>query len=476
MLHRAICFVPTLFVLGGLATADEIEYARDVHPILRDHCFTCHGPEKQKGKLRLDTREGLFGGKDGEQPVVPGKPDVSLLYELVTLPHDDPDVMPAEGEPLTGEQLATLKKWIEAGAPWTAVAAEEGRPAGPALDLPELSAEQQAAISSARGALEERGLPALPVAAGLSALDVNFSLQREKVGDAEVALLAGLEPCLVWLNLSGTALTDAALAQVGRCGELRRLNISNTKVSDAGLAQLAGLGKLTYLNLYGTGVTDAGLARLAGLAQLEKLYLWQTQVTDAGVARLQEALPKLTVNRGAALAAITPRKAGPINTKCPVSGADIDPARVSVVDSQAIGFCCEKCKAKFDADPAAFLSKVVEFQPLPVNAKCPVSGADVDPTFTSQVDGQLVAFCCEKCKAKFDADPAPFLAKLSELKRGEQAKGPVNETCPVSGKPVDVAVVSTFEGKQVAFCCAKCKGAFDKDPASFKDKVAAVSK
>ena len=107
--------------------------------------------------------------------------------------------------------------------------------------------------------------------------------------------------------------------------------------------------------------------------------------------------------------------------------------------------------------------------PAPVNEKCPVSGADVNPEATAQYEGRTVAFCCNNCKAKFVADPAKFAGKLPEV----EADAPCNEKCPVSGAAVNAGFVSTFEGKTVGFCCNKCKGTFDADPAKFKDKIVA---
>ena len=75
----------------------------------------------------LDTRELTFkGGRSGEV-IVPGDPDDSLLYELITLPADDDDVMPAEGKPLTKAETDLIRDWIKEGATW---------PDGVALDDP----------------------------------------------------------------------------------------------------------------------------------------------------------------------------------------------------------------------------------------------------------------------------------------------------------------------------------------------------
>ncbi len=100
---------------------------------------------------------------------------------------------------------------------------------------------------------------------------------------------------LVEVNLAGTQVTDAGLAQLKGLTELRWLNLWNTQVTDAGLDHLKGLNGLQLLNLGNTKVGDAGLKRLEGLTALDWLGLEQTGVTDAGVAGLQRALPNCQI-------------------------------------------------------------------------------------------------------------------------------------------------------------------------------------
>ncbi|MDP6763906.1 MAG: PSD1 and planctomycete cytochrome C domain-containing protein [Planctomycetota bacterium] len=135
--------------LPARAAVEEVDYARDVHPILADHCLRCHGEKKQKGDLRLDTRAGLFESEDPEWvPVVPGDPDAGTLLERVVLPADDPDVMPAKGELLTAEEIALLRRWIAEGADWEAVAA----PAEPELAGLEVGPLVDALLAGSAGA------------------------------------------------------------------------------------------------------------------------------------------------------------------------------------------------------------------------------------------------------------------------------------------------------------------------------------
>jgi len=94
------------------------DFARDVRPVLERHCFKCHGPEKQKGELRFDVKEGAFKtGESGERPIVPKHASESRLIKLVTSAKED-EWMPPKGERLAVAEIDLLKRWIDAGAEW----------------------------------------------------------------------------------------------------------------------------------------------------------------------------------------------------------------------------------------------------------------------------------------------------------------------------------------------------------------------
>ncbi len=95
-------------------TSAEI-YLQDVKPILSERCFACHGALKQESGLRLDTAKAIRAGGDSGEIVVVGHPESSLIIERVSVP-DESLRMPPEGEPLSGEEIEALTRWIEAGA------------------------------------------------------------------------------------------------------------------------------------------------------------------------------------------------------------------------------------------------------------------------------------------------------------------------------------------------------------------------
>ncbi|MEZ5965416.1 MAG: c-type cytochrome domain-containing protein [Planctomycetota bacterium] len=350
----------------------KIDFAQAIAPIFKARCYECHGPKEQEADLRLDQRGSVFHADETKWIIKPGKPAESELLRRVKLPKSDDEVMPAEGDPLSPEQIATIEKWIADGAIWP-----EGAGTGtedthtPTVETFELTltATQKEQVDQAVAKLHERGAVATPIARDLVALDVNLSLLRPPAGDADLALAAAAAPALVWLNASRTQITDQGMAALATCSSVRRLHLAQTAIGDDGVHHLAGMRDLRFLNLFGTKVTDRGLEHLRGLAKLEKVFLWETEVTDAGVAALQTALPHLRIDRGGyakeVLAVAAEQKAteatakdalppGVANSKCPVSGEAVDASVTVVHDGRTIAFCCTKCRAKFVADPAKF--------------------------------------------------------------------------------------------------------------------------
>jgi len=114
-------FVRTAAAIGILSAcspaivsaADDVSFARDVWPIFRQHCWSCHAGDKPEGGLRLDVEEHLRRGGDSGPAFVPGKPDASALIEQVSGPRP---AMPPKQPPLAAEQVESLRRWIVAGA------------------------------------------------------------------------------------------------------------------------------------------------------------------------------------------------------------------------------------------------------------------------------------------------------------------------------------------------------------------------
>jgi hypothetical protein len=103
-------------------SAKPVDFTREVRPILAGKCFQCHGHDDKarRAKLRLDVRdEATKELHKGKRPLVPGKPAESELFQRITSEDDTRRMPPSkEGKPLSKEEVAVLKRWIEEGAPY----------------------------------------------------------------------------------------------------------------------------------------------------------------------------------------------------------------------------------------------------------------------------------------------------------------------------------------------------------------------
>jgi mono/diheme cytochrome c family protein len=116
-------------ILSGLATGQlpaadndaEVDFNRQIRPILSAHCFGCHGPDagKRQAKLRLDTRAGALAPRKGHKTITAGEPQHSELFRRITAKSVDERMPPAEtNKPLSKPQIELIRKWIAGGAKW----------------------------------------------------------------------------------------------------------------------------------------------------------------------------------------------------------------------------------------------------------------------------------------------------------------------------------------------------------------------
>ena len=107
------------------AASREIDFVRDIQPIFRTRCYSCHSGAKQRGELRLDLKSAaLKGGESYAPAIVPGKSADSPLVRFVAGLEEGMQ-MPPEGERLSPQQIGLLRAWIDQGAKWPDEAAGE---------------------------------------------------------------------------------------------------------------------------------------------------------------------------------------------------------------------------------------------------------------------------------------------------------------------------------------------------------------
>ena len=285
------------------STPIKMEFVKDIQPILERYCVECHGPRKKKGGLRLEPIDAAFPtGDEDFWTMLPGDGESSLLVQRMLLPRDDDEAMPPKGDAVPADEIQKVITWINAGAHGpglehikrAATKAVDERRLDP-LGVLEPTEAEQALIDTAVAALRDRGVVVQAVAQRHYGLEVNLSLLRPAASDEYLDLLRGLEPVLVRLDLSRTAVTDEGFAQVAALPELRDLRLGGTQLGDAIAPVLKQSPKLTRLNLYGTKCSEALLPTLSNLESLERLHIWGSKISGDSAIAFATANPELRV-------------------------------------------------------------------------------------------------------------------------------------------------------------------------------------
>jgi hypothetical protein len=166
----------TSSVSSAFADDRETWFRDQVAPILEKKCIHCHGESDPKGKLDLTSRAAALKGGDSGAAAVPGKPEESLILEMIA---GEPPEMPQKAAPLSKEEVAAIRRWIEQGASWPDGLALQDRkfegqawwafeplrrPAAPAISAPGSSWARNPIDAFILATLQNKGLKPSPEA------------------------------------------------------------------------------------------------------------------------------------------------------------------------------------------------------------------------------------------------------------------------------------------------------------------------
>jgi uncharacterized membrane protein len=288
---------------GGTATF----FGARIQPIFGTHCVNCHGQNKHKANLRLDTYDAVMkGGKHGAV-IKAGEPLRSELIHRVTLPPSDDDFMPADHKrPLSAGDVKLIEIWITAGASGTKAADDiKDVPLSATSEQavaevnfeeidPQAVARQRASAAAVISELQQRFPNILDYQSRASAeLVLNASLMGAKFGDAELAAFSRVSERIVVADFSSTAITDRSAGFLATMKHVRSLRLMHTKVTDATVKAFGSLEQLESLNLFDTSVTPAAMPAIAALPRLRHVYVSGTKIS-AGTS-LPDALKQKIV-------------------------------------------------------------------------------------------------------------------------------------------------------------------------------------
>ena len=286
-------------------------YSDLVAPIFKAKCIRCHGPSRQKGKLRLDQPEFILkGGKDGA--VVREHPwDESEIFKRIHLDVSDEDHMPPkEKSQLSKNQLSILSYWIENGADFKSKLSTLPRadsivslltdPSN--LELVENTEMAETIVplpdSKTIDTLRSGGVVVSFLGQGNGYVALNFRFADSTRLSSLVKELPLLQQQVIDLKLTDCRLSHPDWTQLSKLTSLTRLYLENANITDQDLLSIQSLPKLEYLNLVGTEVTRSGVEKLSALPKLKKLFLFHTPIPEADQGAVRQLFPKVTVDFG----------------------------------------------------------------------------------------------------------------------------------------------------------------------------------
>lgn len=278
-------------------------YRIAIAPVLDQKCVACHGPDKTKGDLRLDTPENILkGGEDGNVLFDVSK-NSALLLERIHLPLSHDDHMPPDGKSqLTNDEISMLNRWIKSGASFDLRISELPKEDSLYLLVNRIQSETEPP------ALSDKPLPDLAefnsnycsvnaLFPGSDRVEVNF-FQGSFYNRENLNRLEKIKDNIVELNMQGMPLEKEDLDIIVQFTNLEKLNLNYTGLDIGALDELKTLPKLQSLSICGIECDEASLEKLLDDANFTSLNVWSENVNDEILVNLAMNFPDIDVTIG----------------------------------------------------------------------------------------------------------------------------------------------------------------------------------
>ena len=281
-------------------------YADMVQYTLNTKCVSCHGNEKQKGKLRLDDFKWIeTGGKSGKT-IDRNDPASSELLKRILLEEIHDEHMPPKGKvQLTAFEKTILQWWIETGASFDKTVSETGHDSiitksinafKSSLSTSPITVKEREEITAVKTTV----LSELTAAGwGISTIAGNSNYIRVTSYNLEIPLNQALEILkkagnnIIDLKLSQKKVKDSDLSVIATFSNLESLWLDNNAITDDGFRKLTVLNHLEYLNASATELSPAALQELTAIKTLRKVIAVNTRVSEADKQKFQMSAPDL---------------------------------------------------------------------------------------------------------------------------------------------------------------------------------------
>jgi len=246
---------------------NAVVYPQIIQAIFNQNCIDCHGVDRQKGGLRLDSYHELMQGAHNRPVVLPGDAARSKLIRWINLPIADSHHMPPRSHrQLTGDELAILKWWVQSGAVDLQPLNKHPPPLQIMADIRKLFAATASHMPLSRLKIE----PMLPALARQTGMRITFLSKKSAMlgcsarhssqfTDRQLAMLRPIRLNIADLNLDSAKVTNAAIKSIDKMVNLEALHLRQTLISPQGLLQMDHLAHLRYLSVPSHKVTAADI-------------------------------------------------------------------------------------------------------------------------------------------------------------------------------------------------------------------------
>jgi uncharacterized membrane protein len=286
---------------------DAFVFDHLVDPILENKCASCHNESKKKGGLSFqDSLSIMKGGINGNVLTI-GDATKSEMIKRVLLNPDHDDFMPPKGKtPLTEEEIAILKYWINnANASFKTKVG--------AIKTPEniLGFASSSLGLSGYGSTTEVELPVATkidevilqdlIAEGFRISELVFDSNIYEVVlpaqtitennakdiNSKLAKLLKIKDNVLWLYLEDNQITDEHLKALNQFKNLQKLKLNNNSITDKGVSRLVNLKNVESINLCNTKISKESLAFFNKINKLKKVYVWKTLINQKDLDSIQ---------------------------------------------------------------------------------------------------------------------------------------------------------------------------------------------
>jgi len=294
--------IPEVKLAEEVKTVDSslTVYEKAIAPILAQKCVSCHGPEKVKGQLKLQSPEFIIkGGKDGNI-LNAIQNEEALLLQRIHLPNADEKHMPPDGKlQLTLEELTLLTKWVKAGGNFTKKISELAKTDSLAILAMAYKAPTKGSGDNKNNApdLKQYNSSYLTVNYlfnGSEEIAVNF-FQSSFYKIDQLKNLEKIKDKIVSLNMQGMPITKVDLAIIVEFTKLKKLNLNYTKLTLNDLEPLKTMTSLTNLSICGMEVNQNSLTKFLEKAPFTEINIWTNHSSEKEFQQLSASNKKVKI-------------------------------------------------------------------------------------------------------------------------------------------------------------------------------------